>query len=278
MVSDGEPTPGTSLEVTGLRKVFSSDKGDIVALDEVSLRAAPGEFVSVIGPSGCGKSTLFNIIAGLQRPTHGTITIGGERPLKLLGHAAYMPQDDALFPWRNILDNAILGLELNGMKRGEARRQALPLLDRFGLGRFADAYPRALSGGMRQRAAFLRTVLLHRPVMLLDEPFGALDSITRSDMQQWLLRVWEQVATTVLFITHDVAEAVFLSDRVFVMCPRPGRVVAAVDIDLPRPRTVIVEDDPRFAELERLLRRHLRDSGAVATRVSDDVGAVAERL
>lgn len=277
-MSTVELTPGSALEVIGLRKVFSTDKGEIVALDEASLRAAPGEFVSVIGPSGCGKSTLFNIIAGLQQPTQGTITIGGERPVKLLGHAAYMPQDDALFPWRNILDNSVLGLELTGMRRREARRRALPLLELFGLGAFADAYPRELSGGMRQRAAFLRTVLLRRPVMLLDEPFGALDSITRSDMQRWLLHIWEQVGTTVLFITHDVAEAVFLSDRVFVMSPRPGRAIAAVDIDLPRPRMLTVEDDPRFAELERLLRHHLRDNGAVATARSDEVGAVMERL
>src|SRR5690348_3942121 len=150
----------------GLRKVFSTQKGDLVAVDDATLRAGPGQFVSVIGPSGCGKSTLFNIIAGLQQPTDGTITIGGKQLVKLLGHTAYMPQDDALFPWRNILDNAILGLELAGTPRREARRQAIPLLERFGLGGFVKAYPRQLSGGMRQRAAFLRTVMLRRPVML----------------------------------------------------------------------------------------------------------------
>jgi ABC-type nitrate/sulfonate/bicarbonate transport system ATPase subunit len=156
------------------------------------------------------------------------------------------------------VDNVILGLQVAGVSRREARLQAQPLLERFGLGRFANSYPRELSGGMRQRAAFLRTVLLQKPVMLLDEPFGALDSITRSDMQQWLLDVWQEVGTTVLFITHDVSEAVFLSDRVYVMSPRPGRIVAEVKIDLGRPRTLAVEEDPRFGALERQLRHELR--------------------
>lgn len=267
MASTAEATPGTDLEVTDLRKTFTTDKGEVVALDGVDLRAAPGEFVTVIGPSGCGKSTLFNIVAGLEAPTGGTISLGGAATNRLLGKTAYMPQDDALFPWRNILDNTILGPQVAGVGRREARSEALPLLERFGLGSFAGAYPRELSGGMRQRAAFLRTVLQRRPVMLLDEPFGALDNITRADMQQWLLEVWSEIGTTVLFITHDVAEAVFLSDRVYVMTPRPGRVAASVEIDLPRPRTLAVEEDPSFTELERRLRHLLRAGGTPAPSV-----------
>jgi ABC-type nitrate/sulfonate/bicarbonate transport system ATPase subunit len=259
MVSEVHATPGVELEVTGLHKTFHTNKGDVVALDGIDLTAARGEFVSVIGPSGCGKSTLFNIVAGLQQPTSGRVALDGQQVSRLLGRTAFMPQDDALFPWRNILDNTILGPEVGGMRRRDARREATALLERFGLGSFVKAYPRELSGGMRQRAAFLRTVLLRRPVMLLDEPFGALDSITRADMQQWLLDVWGEVGTTVLFITHDVAEAVFLSDRVYVISPRPGHVSTVAEIDLPRPRTLAVEEDPRFADLERLLRRQLRE-------------------
>ena len=251
-------SPGVSVEAVGLHKRFAARDREVVALQGVDVHAAAGEFVSLIGPSGCGKSTLFNIMTGLMEPTGGRILIDGREVAQRAGEIAYMPQKDLLFPWRTVLDNAAIGLELAGMARSEARRRALPLFERFGLAGFAKAYPAELSGGMRQRVAFLRTVIQGRGVMLLDEPFGALDSLTRADMQQWLLTVWEELRTTVIFVTHDVAEAVFLSDRVYVMAPRPGRVCGVVDIDLPRPRHHDLPETDAFTALERRLRRELR--------------------
>jgi ABC-type nitrate/sulfonate/bicarbonate transport system ATPase subunit len=249
---------GASVEVVGVGKRFQGREGEVVALADVDLVAEPGTFVSIIGPSGCGKSTLFNIVAGLMEPSAGEVRLGGQRVDRRAGEIAYMPQKDLLFPWRTIIDNAIVGLQVAGVSRREARRRAEPLIERFGLTGFARAYPPELSGGMRQRTAFLRTVIQGRPAMLLDEPFGALDSLTRADMQRWLLGVWEEFRTTVVFVTHDVAEAVFLSDRVYVMAPRPGRICAIVDVDLPRPRDLGIEETDAFTAIERLLRRELR--------------------
>ena len=247
----------------GLGKTFEGADGEpIVALDGVDLVAEPGELVAILGPSGCGKSTLFHILAGLEQPTAGEALIDGAERDDRLGVCAFMPQRDSLLPWRRVLDNTTLGLELAGVPRDEARRRAEPLLERFGLGAFTRAWPWQLSGGMRQRAAFLRTVLTGRPVMLLDEPFGALDGITRTELQAWLLEVWAEVGSTVLVITHDVAEAAFLADRVYVMAPRPGRVSDVIDIDLPRPRTLELEETPAFAAAEAALRRALRSQGS----------------
>jgi ABC-type nitrate/sulfonate/bicarbonate transport system ATPase subunit len=175
-----------------------------------------------------------------------------------LGICAFMPQRDGLLPWRRTIDNVTIGLELAGLGRADARARAEPLLERFGLGEFGGAWPWQLSGGMRQRAAFLRTVLLGRPAMLLDEPFGSLDGITRSFAQQWLLEVWQEVGSTVALITHDVSEAVFLADRVYLMTPRPGRISHVFEIDLPRPRTLELQESPAFGEHEARLRAALR--------------------
>jgi ABC-type nitrate/sulfonate/bicarbonate transport system ATPase subunit len=172
------------------------------------------------------------------------VLIDGQERLERLGRCAFMPQGHGLLPWRRVIDNTTLGLELAGVPRPEARARAQPLLERFGLAPFARAWPWQLSGGMRQRTAFLRTVLTDRPAMLLDEPFGALDGITRMELQAWLLDVWEAVGSTVVLITHDVPEAVFLSDRVVVMSPRPGRVAEIVEVDLPRPRRVELQARP----------------------------------
>ena len=251
-------TPGARLEVRALRKSFPTGEGpDLLALDDVTLHAAAGEFIAVIGPSGCGKSTLFHILAGLEDPDGGEVLIGGEVLERRLGACAFMPQRDGLLPWRRTIDNVTIGLSLAGVPREQARARALPLLGRFGLGGFERAWPWQLSGGMRHRAAFLRTVL-GRPAMLLDEPFGALDGITRSDMQHWLLEVWEEVGSTVVLITHDVAEAVYLADRVYVLSPRPGRVAAELTIDLPRPRTLDLLGSQEFATQEAKLRESLR--------------------
>ena len=247
------------LQARGLAKRFESREGAVTALDGLELEVADGEFVSVIGPSGCGKSTLFNLLAGLEEPSAGTIWLDGERRDAggLLGRVGYMPQRDLLMPWRTILDNTIIGLEVAGVGRAEARRQALELFGAFGLSGFERRRPGELSGGMRQRAALLRTFLAGREVVLLDEPFGALDSLTRAGMQQWLLQVWEEHRKTILLITHDVDEALFLSDRVYVLTPRPGRVELAMEVDLPRPRPYQLITTEPFTERKQVLLEHL---------------------
>jgi ABC-type nitrate/sulfonate/bicarbonate transport system ATPase subunit len=247
------------LEVRGLHKRFDDRRGaPVLALDGVDLVADPGELIALIGPSGCGKSTLFQILAGLEQPTGGEVLVDGRVRRDRLGICAFMPQRDGLLPWRRTIDNVTIGLELAGLGRADARARAEPLLERFGLGEFGGAWPWQLSGGMRQRAAFLRTVLLGRPAMLLDEPFGSLDGITRSFAQQWLLEVWQEVGSTVALITHDVSEAVFLADRVYLMTPRPGRISHVFEIDLPRPRTLELQESPAFGEHEARLRAALR--------------------
>ena len=201
----------------------------VTALEGIDLSVARHEVVAVVGPSGCGKSTLLELIAGLQQPDEGTVSSE---------EASYMPQRDLLLPWRDALANAALALECEGVPRSEARRRAEPLFERFGLAEFERTPPAELSGGMRQRVAFLRTLLPGRPLLLLDEPFGALDSITRASMQRWLADALAHDPRTVVLVTHDVEEAVFLADRVVVLSPRPGRVVAEIEVDLDRPRDV----------------------------------------
>jgi ABC-type nitrate/sulfonate/bicarbonate transport system ATPase subunit len=237
------------LELRGLGKRF----GDLEVLRDLSLEARGGEFVAILGPSGCGKSTAFSILTGGTPESAGEVLIDGEPSDGQSGRFAYMPQSDALLPWRRVLDNATLGLEVRGVRRGEARGRVRPLLATFGLEGFESSYPFQLSGGMRQRAALLRTVVQECEVMLLDEPFGALDALTRTEMQHWLESVWERFRWTVLLITHDVREAVFLADRIYVLSPRPGTVVAELAVPLPRPRTLATLTDPRFAELEAQL-------------------------
>jgi ABC-type nitrate/sulfonate/bicarbonate transport system ATPase subunit len=229
------------------------------------MEVGAGEFVSIVGPSGCGKSTLFNLLAGLDRPSGGRILLDGRPADQLLGEIGYMPQSDLLMPWRTVLDNTALGLELNGVKRSQARERARAEFTRFGLTGFEDVWPTQISGGMRQRAALLRTFLAGREVMLLDEPFGALDALTRQAMQQWLLEIWQADRKTILFVTHDVEEALFLSDRVYVMSGRPGRIELCLDVDLGRPRelerTLLA---PEFIEMKRRLLEPLRGTaGAI---------------
>jgi ABC-type nitrate/sulfonate/bicarbonate transport system ATPase subunit len=223
--------------------------GALPVLDGVAFGVVPGEFVSVIGPSGCGKSTLFNVIAGLERPDAGRVLVDGEDATGRVDPFAYMPQQDLLFPWRTVLANTTLGLEVAGVPRRAARERARALFPTFGLAGFEDSHPAELSGGMRQRAALLRTVVQDRPVLLLDEPFGALDSLTRTDMQTWLADVRGRFDWTVLLITHDIREAVYLSDRVVVLGPRPTSVRHEVTVDLPRPRDLATTTSTRFSEI-----------------------------
>ncbi|KAB1643917.1 ABC transporter ATP-binding protein [Gulosibacter chungangensis] len=248
------------LAVNGIVREFPRRGGEpLRVLDEVSFSVDPGEFVSIIGPSGCGKSTLFNILAGLDQPTSGSVSFDGEDALGRRDFTAYMPQKDLLFPWRSILANAALGLEVQGVPRREAREQVRPWFSHFGLAGFEDALPFELSGGMRQRAALLRTVVQQRRTLLLDEPFGALDALTKRELQTWLQEVWAEHDWTALLITHDVREAILLSDRVVVLSERPASVRRVIEIDLPRPRDLNTLVDPQFARLERTLLEALGD-------------------
>jgi ABC-type nitrate/sulfonate/bicarbonate transport system ATPase subunit len=230
--------------------------GRVTALASVELELRVDEVLAVVGPSGCGKSTLLELVAGLQEPDEGVVTVlGATGAAERRASCAYMPQRDLLLPWRDALDNAALALECQGVRRAEARRRAAPLFERFGLAEFEHVRPAELSGGMRQRVAFLRTLLPGRPVLLLDEPFGALDSITRAAMQEWLAAALAQEPRTVLLVTHDVEEAIFLADRVAVLSPRPGRVVAQLDVPLPRPRSTT---NGAFVDLKRETLETLR--------------------
>lgn len=235
----GAETKPPLLEVD--RMTFGYNSGRTL-LDGVSFRIQPGEFVSLLAPSGSGKSTIFRLIAGLLEPQSGSVTIRTGKPGKggkgsRLGQVGYMPQKDCLLPWRPVLDNAVLGLELQGVPKRQAIEKVREMMPSFGLAGTEKKYPHELSGGMRQRVSFLRSVVCGTEIMLLDEPFSALDAMTRVDMQEWLLSVWEQYRSSILFITHDVDEALLLSDRVLVATESPIRELHEITIDMPRPRS-----------------------------------------
>src|SRR5687767_4778327 len=236
------------LEVRSIVSTYEEGSRRLTALDGLTFSVDVGEFVALIGPSGSGKSTLLDVVAGLLTPDGGEILLDGEATPapQRLGRAAYMQQRDLLLPWRTTVGNAGLGLEAAGTSRGEAERRARAELWRFGLEGFGFDYPAQLSGGMRQRTAFLRTILPHKNLMLLDEPFGALDALTRAELQAWLAGLWEQERSSVLLVTHDVEEAVFLADRVLVLTPRPGRIAHELTVSLPRPRTRAMLASPEF--------------------------------
>jgi len=221
------PTPAVSVDALG--KEFSTRREPIQALEGVGFAIAPGDVVGIVGPSGCGKSTLLEIVAGLQEPSRGTVRVdGASDAVERLRRCVLMPQLDLLLPWRSALDNAGLARELQGDPRRQARRRAMALFERFGLRDFAAARPDELSGGMRQRVAFARTLLAERPLVLLDEPFASLDAITRAELQEWTVGALAAEPRTVLLVTHDIEEALYLCDRVLVMTARPGRVRAGL--------------------------------------------------
>jgi ABC-type nitrate/sulfonate/bicarbonate transport system ATPase subunit len=255
------------IRVRNVSKHYGVGKTSIRTLENVNLAIDSGEFVTLVGPSGCGKSTLFNILAGLVPPDKDSELFidGAPRPPDhLLGQVAFMPQRDMLMPWRTVLDNAILAAEIDGMPKRVARARAGESIDRFGLRGFEGHYPNQLSGGMRQRVALMRTFMFDRDIMLLDEPFGALDALTRSLMQRWLLEVWEGAKRTVLFITHDIDEAIFLGDRVMVMSARPGHIKFCERVPLPRPRSPDVVTESRFVEMKRRLLSIIEDESIKA--------------
>ena len=249
----------SSNDLLQLRDVAKSF-GDTLALEATSLDIKDGSFVAIVGPSGCGKSTLFNVIAGLLTPDSGEIQVGDQVVTGTAGNVGYMLQKDLLMPWRTVEENITMAARLTRGVNDDDRAEARRVAEQYGLGEFLRHYPHALSGGMRQRVAFMRTLVTRHPLLLLDEPFGALDAQTRLEMQQWLLEVWKEAQRTVLFITHDVDESIFLSDRVLVMSPRPGRIIADLVNPLARPRNLDVLTDPHFVELKsRIL--HLLHGG-----------------
>ncbi len=248
-----ETPPPFAIAVSHLSHTFVQGARRVEAVVDVDLEVPRGAFVSIVGPSGCGKSTILRVLAGLLAPTSGAALVEGVDVRGQPGHVGYMPQKDLLLPWRRALANATLGAEVGGIPRDEARRKALALFPTFGLATFEHAWPSQLSGGMRQRLALLRTFLQPAGVLLLDEPFGALDAITRRQMHTWLQDVWMADRRTVLLVTHDVEEALFLSDTVYVMTPRPGRMGLRVDVPFPRPRPASVTVTQEFQSLKARL-------------------------
>jgi NitT/TauT family transport system ATP-binding protein len=248
--------PGVHVQAHDVSKTYVSQRGEPVhALDHVSLETAPGEFVAVLGPSGCGKSTMLMLVAGLIAPTSGTIRVAGEPLLRPRADASIVFQRDVLLDWRSVLDNVLLPVEIKRMERGRYRARADDLLKRVGLAGFDSKYPRELSGGMRQRVAICRALIQEPRLLLMDEPFGALDALTREQMGLDLHRIWSASRNSVVFVTHSIEEAVFLSDRVVVMSPRPGRIVETLPVALARPRGAHTRAEPGFATLVE----HIRD-------------------
>ncbi|MFS2006836.1 ABC transporter ATP-binding protein [Duganella sp. CT11-25] len=232
------------------------------AVQEISLTVAPGEFVCLLGPSGCGKSTLLGALAGHLRPSKGAITVDGVAVDGPHAERGLVFQHHTLFPWRRVIDNVAFGLKMQGVPRAERHRRALELLAMVGLEEFAQHYPAQLSGGMKQRVEIARVLINHPRVMLMDEPFGALDAQTRLMMQQLLLQLWARIRTTIVFITHDIDEALFLADRILVMSPRPGRIIEEIAVDFARPRDSTLVTSEHFTRLKRRCLQLLHPANA----------------
>jgi NitT/TauT family transport system ATP-binding protein len=243
-----------AIGVSAVSKVFPSGRE---ALRAVSVDTHPGEFVSFVGPSGCGKSTLLKLIGGLLEPSAGEVTVGGRKVSGPRRDVGVMFQTSVLFPWRTVLENVLLPIEVFGLERASALDKARGILRLVGLEGREGAYPRELSGGMQQRAALSRVLITDPPIILMDEPFGALDEFTRERMNLELLRIWGSRRQTIIFVTHSINEAVFLSDRVVVMGTSPGRVLAVVDVPLARPRSIEVMKSPEFAKTAFEVREYL---------------------
>lgn len=250
-----------AVDIQSVRKTYLSARGPIEALRETTLRILPQQFISIVGPSGCGKSTLLSLVAGLDKPSSGQVSINGENVKGPHPSLGVVFQRDLLFDWRTVLDNVLIQIEMRGLRRADYVAHAEKLLDMVGLSKFKDRRPRELSGGMRQRVAICRA-LVHNPALLLmDEPFGALDAITRDRLNVDLNQICKETSKTVIFITHSLSEAVFLGDRVVVMSSHPGRVVADIPVDYPHPRTLSFRETSEYMDCTRQVRQVFEEEG-----------------
>jgi NitT/TauT family transport system ATP-binding protein len=268
-MSGAEASERAVVRLEGVTKQFG--KGGVVALEDVDLDIRPGEFVSLIGPSGCGKSTLLRVVGDLIQPTSGDVVVNGKTAHQARVDRDYgiVFQDSVLFEWRTVARNIGLPLELAGWSRERRRDRVQEMLDLVELSGFEGHHPWQLSGGMQQRVSIARALSFEPALLLMDEPFGALDEMTRERLNLELLRIWGASGSTVIFVTHSISEAVFLSTRIVVMSPRPGRITGVVDVDLPQPRSFATREEPRFAELIRDVRRLLRQGGGFEAEEDD---------
>jgi NitT/TauT family transport system ATP-binding protein len=254
----------SGIQARDISMVFETRERDVVAIENVTVEIPDAEFACIVGASGCGKSTLLNIMAGLIEPTAGTVEVDGKPVEGPAADRGMVFQRYTLFPWLKVRDNVEFGPKLKGVGREERREVSDRLLAEMGLAEFANQYPRELSGGMQQRVAIARALANEPKVLLMDEPFGALDALTRASAQRFLTEIWEQHRRTIVFVTHDIDEAIFLGDRIFVMSPRPGRLQEIVDVDIPRPRSLDDLGTPRFAELKHHVLSLILGDGARA--------------
>jgi NitT/TauT family transport system ATP-binding protein len=247
------------IEIDGVSKEFAKGERRVLALQDISLRVADHEFAAILGPSGCGKSTLLNMVAGFDRPTRGSVRVADEEIVAPSPRRGVVFQEPALFPWFTVMENVLFGPKTQGQSAAEYRARATKIIEQVGLRGFENSYPAELSGGMRQRVGIARVLIMQPQVLLMDEPFGSLDAQTRMIMQELLLQVWEQHHQTVLFITHDIEEALLLADRVCVMTARPGRIKKNIEVNIPRPRAIDITTSPDFNTLRREVLALIRE-------------------
>jgi ABC-type nitrate/sulfonate/bicarbonate transport system ATPase subunit len=255
----------TKLHIHHVSKTYRSDGQELLAIDEIDLKIKNEEFATILGPSGCGKSTLLRIVAGLIKPTRGIVRLDGNRIARPGQDRGMVFQSYTLFPWLSVKENIQFGLEISGMPKAQQEQIAQEFVEKVGLKGFEKTYPKGLSGGMKQRVAIARALANNPAILLLDEPFGALDAQTRALMQELLTQVWEELHKTILFVTHDVEEAIFLSDRVFVMTARPGKIKAEIDIPLGRPRSYEIKATEAFLNLKKQALALIREEAIKAT-------------
>jgi NitT/TauT family transport system ATP-binding protein len=252
------------IEIRGVHKEFAKGERRVIALQDIDLAVAQREFVAILGPSGCGKSTLLNMVAGFEQPTRGSVKVAGAEVVMPSPSRGVVFQEPALFPWLKVMDNVVFGPKTRGQSARDYRARAAQIIEQIGLSGFEASYPAELSGGMRQRVGIARVLIMEPQVMLMDEPFGSLDAQTRTLMQELLLSLWERHQQTVLFITHDIEEAVLLADRVCVMTARPGRIKKSIEVRIPRPRSIELTTSPEFNALRREVLDLIREESVRA--------------
>jgi NitT/TauT family transport system ATP-binding protein len=256
------------IRIENVWKEFAQGERRVLALQDITLDIAEREFVAILGPSGCGKSTLLNMVAGFDHPTRGGVRVAGEAIVAPSPGRAVVFQEPALFPWLSIMENVVFGPKAQRQRAADYRGRAAQIIEQVGLNGFEASYPAQLSGGMRQRVGIARVLIMQPPVLLMDEPFGSLDAQTRMSMQELLLQVWERNRQTVLFVTHDIEEALLLADRVCVMTARPGRIKKTIDVGIPRPRAIEVTTSPEFNALRRDVLALIREESVRAAGAS----------